>query len=101
MISDRMLWVAADGKTIVEDRDRSAAILLTGPGKPIPDEDVRKFGLSCDADGRVVQLGPAAEPEASKPEREAKDEPEVKERDKPADKAAKKPANKRRRKRAT
>ncbi len=98
MIADRMLWVAADEKTIVETGDSSAAILLTGPGKPIPDEDVQKFGLSC-VDGRVVQLGTEAEPEASKPE--ATDEPDVKERKKPADKAVKKPATKRRRKRAT
>ncbi len=98
MIADRMLWVAADDKTIVEHGDVLAAILLAGPGRSIPDTEVKKFGLVCDADGRVSQ----ATPEPPKgPEVKELPKPEDKQRKKPADKAVKKPSTKRRRKRAT
>ncbi len=98
MISDRMLWVAADEKTIVEHGDALAAILLTGPGKPISDTDVKKFRLVCDADGRVSQAS-AETPKAEEPEAKEQSKPEDKQQEKQADKSVEKPATKRRGKR--
>ncbi|KKM24143.1 hypothetical protein LCGC14_1608090 [marine sediment metagenome] len=95
MIADRMLWVAADDKTIVEHGDVLAAILLAGPGRSIPDTEVKKFGLVYSA-GRVSQATPEPPKE---PEVKEQPKPEDKQREKPADKAIKKPATKRRSKR--
>ncbi len=100
MIADRMLWVAADEKTIVEHGDALAAILLAGPGHAISDTEVKKFGLVCDADGRVSQAS-AEPPKVEEPEAKEQPKPEDKQEAKPADKAVKKPVTKRRSKRRT
>ncbi len=101
LIADRRLLLTADNDHVVEEDDISGASLLAAVGRTIPAAEVKRLGLSADADGRVVQLD--AEPDAPAPDAEVKEQPKPddKERKKPADKAVKKPATKRRRKRAT
>lgn len=99
MIADRMLWVAADEKTIVEHGDVLAAILLIGPGRAISDADVRKFGLVCDADGRVSQAS-TEPPKVEETETKEQPKPEDKQQEKPADKAVKKPTKRRSKRRS-
>jgi len=45
MISDKRLYLAADGETVVEDGDARANTLLVGAGSEIADDDARRYGL--------------------------------------------------------
>lgn len=80
MISDKRLYLAADGETVVEDGDARANTLLVGAGGEIADDDARRYGLLPKADepqqparevpdwsGEAVKEEPASEDE-SEPE---------------------------------
>lgn len=46
--SDRRLFLAADGVTVVEEGDARAATLLVGEGGQLSDADARRYGLIAD-----------------------------------------------------
>lgn len=85
IVSDRRVYIAEDGRTLVEHGDVSAATLLAALGGRIDSSDVARLNLSL-VDGRVVQDAPAIEPEKV----EASTEPEKVEV--PADGSDAKPA---------
>src|SRR4051812_23793520 len=55
LIADRALCLAADERTVVEERDARAAFVLCGPGGTIDGPTVTRLGLVLQ-EGRVVQL---------------------------------------------
>ncbi len=102
LIADRRLLLTADNDHVVDEGDGAGTFLLAAAGRTIPAAEVKRLGLSADADGRLVQHAAAPKAETTAPVAEVKEQPkpDTKERKKPADKAVKKPATKRRRKRA-
>lgn len=44
--SDRRLYLAADGETVVEEGDPRAATLLVGEGGQLSVEDAARYGLT-------------------------------------------------------
>lgn len=46
--ADRRLWLTADRARVVEDGDPEAAFLYLTPGKSVPLDEARAFGLVSD-----------------------------------------------------
>jgi len=78
LVSDRRLYLAGDGATLVEDGDPQAAVLLATPGDVVPSRRAKELRLAV-VGGRLVQqpegatvlVGESAEvaPKAEKPKR--------------------------------
>lgn len=61
LAADRRLCVTADRSRVVEPNSPDAAYLFATPGQMVSAEDVARYGLVQDPDGRL-QWGAAAEP---------------------------------------
>lgn len=84
MRSDKRLYLAADGETVVEDGDMRANTLLVGAGCEISDDEARRYGLMPKAAEPkqpardVPDWSGVKEPEPEKePEPDADEEPET------------------------
>lgn len=77
-ISDRRLWLDAEGK-VVEDGDPKAhSLLISGPGKKIPEAQARALGLMGDEPtGDIPDEVGVAEAAGTEPEPEPETEPET------------------------
>ncbi len=49
-VSEKRLYLADDGKTVVEEGDPRAATLLVGVGGTLSDEDAKRYGLADDGE---------------------------------------------------
>lgn len=97
---DRRLWVAEDGKTLVEDGDPKAAFLwAAGPGEEKSAEECERVGYKPDAKKAAEAVERASDervPDMGQYDAQSKaaEAPEDKKAEKPADKSADKPKTK-------
>jgi hypothetical protein len=69
--SEKRLYLADDGKTVVEEGNPRAATLLVGAGGQLSDEDARRYGLTEKTEAKAK----AAPPEnKAHQQRETKDQ---------------------------
>jgi hypothetical protein len=69
MIADRHLWLDVKREKLCEEGAPEADFLLAPRGGELSPEQVAQYHLVVDAEGRVSQAAPAAEPEAPAPKR--------------------------------
>ena len=58
-LSDRRLYLNADGTKVVEHDDPEAATLLVGEGGELDDAEAAKYGLGQKAETKQVAAAPA------------------------------------------